>query len=462
MTAVAGWCPLGSCHILEDISEGLATSTFGQLRDLVFEAVGQVAESLATLWVSVPTISVTASAGGSSPSGTVEFIQRSLWIVTIALLAVSLMVGGARMAFERRGEPFIEVLKGLLTFVFISSGGLFALGLVLSIVDELSEWILDRSVQGTDFGQNLGLLLTFPTSQGLGILMGTILGVIAVLVSIMQICLMVLRAAILPVLAGLWPTAAAFSGTASGKAWLQKLTSWIVAFAFYKLAVAIIYATAFRLMGEDLFAADGTGLVQALAGVLLMIVAVVALPALVRLIAPMTAAVAGGGGGGAGMAALGGAAMLASGAVHSGSSNSSPSTASGAVGSGGGAGPAGPAGSQGSGSQPTKSSNSAPAGGGAGMGAPTQSSGSGAAGGAAPAGAPASVGAGTGGGAAAGAGAGAAAGGSAAAGAGAAAAAGPAAPAVLGAQAALGAAQAVQSQVKQSAEGAMGGPTGAQ
>lgn len=436
MSADPALCPLGVCHIVDNISEGLAGSVFGQLRDLVFEAVGHAAESLAVMWVSVPTLSVTASAGGSTPSSTVDFVQRSLWIVTITLLAVSLMIGGARLMLERRGEPLVDVLKGLLTFVFISGGGLFALSLVLGIVDELSKWILDRAVAGGDFENNIGLLLRFSTDSGIGLGLGIILGTIAALVTVTQVCLMVLRAAILPVLAGVWPTAAAFSGTAAGKAWLQKLTGWIVAFALYKLAVAVIYATAFRLMSADLFAEDGTGLTQTLAGVLLMVVAVVALPALVRLIAPMTAAVAGGGGGGAAAlgAVAGAAGMLATGAIHSGRSTSTPSAPT-VSGPAGGPGPTGSNGPGGSSTQPDKSANSRPTGGTSAPGGGATSGGSTAAG------------ASTGGGAAAGAGA---------------AAAGPAAPAVLGAQAALGAAQAVQSQVQQSAEGATGGPSGAQ
>jgi hypothetical protein len=437
--------------VFDNISNTLSSSVFGQLRDLVNEAVAHVAESLAVMWVSVPTLSVTASAGGSAPSSTVDFIQRSLWIVTITLLAVSLMIGGARLMLERRGEPFMDVLKGVLTFVFISGGGLFALSLVLGIVDELSKWILDRAVAGGSFENNLGLLLTFSQNSGMGLALGIILGTVAVLVSVTQICLMVLRAAILPVLAGVWPTAAAFSATAAGKAWLQKLTSWIVAFTLYKLAVAVIYATAFRLMSADLFADDQTGLTQALAGVLLMGVAVVALPALVRLIAPMTAAVAGGGGGGAAAlgAVAGAAGMLATGAIHSGRSTSTPS----APAASGPSGPTGSSGPSGSSTQPDKSSNTRPAG-----GSSAPDGGGGATSGRVAAGAT------SGGGAAAGAtsgGAAAGAGGGAAAGAGAAAA-GPAAPAVLGAQAALGVAQAVQSQVQQSAEGATGGPTGAQ
>src|SRR5690606_9884880 len=103
------------------------------------------------------------------------------------------------------------------------------------------------------------------------------------------------------------------TNTEMGRGWVKKAVGWLVAFSLYKPAAAIVYATAFQLVGTDVFADDGTGLLAVLTGLMLMIIALFAMPALMRFVTPMVGALAGGAAGGA--VAMGAMAALPTGAA---------------------------------------------------------------------------------------------------------------------------------------------------
>jgi type IV secretion system protein TrbL len=335
---------------LGGVAGSVAGSAIKDLADAVGDALGKVLASLGTLWVKIDTPNLTTS-DGSTPSSTVAFIQDSLWWYMSAAAILAVMIGGARMAWERRAEPGRELVKALLLLTLVSGCGLAVISLAVVAADEFSEWIINRAVGTSDFGSNITkmLALTGPGAATFGPLLVILLGFIAILVSFIQIMLMVMRAGMLVVLAGVWPLSASFTNTEMGKTWFRRSTSWLVAFILYKPTAAIIYAVAFRLVGADLFGRDG--LINVLAGVILMIVAIVALPALMKFVTPMVGAVAAGGGGGlAGAAAMvlpTGAMALSSGGGSLGMGGGGPSGSNGTAGASGaatagGPGPGGP------------------------------------------------------------------------------------------------------------------------
>ena len=119
---------------------------------------------------------------------------------------------------------------------------------------------------------------------------------------IAQVMIMLLRGAMLIALVGTLPAAAAASNTEIGMMWFKKQIAWVVAWAAYPLAAAVIYSAAFLLPGQG-------GLDALLSGVLLLIASVVALPVLIRFLVPMTSTVSGGSGVGQ-IAAEGAAAAM--------------------------------------------------------------------------------------------------------------------------------------------------------
>ena len=132
------------------------------------------------------------------------------------------------------------------------------------------------------------------------------LGLAAFVASLVQIALMVVRGGMLVILAGHPPAVGRRRRAPSGAStWFKKCIAWLVAFILYKPAAAIVYATAFRLAGSDVFGGDGDELMCAVTGLVLMVLALVALPALMRFVTPMVGAMASGGGGGGGTMAAG-------------------------------------------------------------------------------------------------------------------------------------------------------------
>lgn len=474
------WIALGIC-VLSLIALG-ARMGFGRRMgaERVGGALGVVLMATMLISGSVAVVTKIAPAVSSKDAPAVGFIQDSLYWYMIAFAVVGVIVGAAKMAWEQRAEPGRDLVRSLMTLVVVSGTGTLVISLLTSAGDGFAVWLLTNSLKcpvdgtGSCFANNLGAMLALTAktpAAPLGAVLVIIMGLGAIIGSVVQILLMIARGGILVVLAGALPISAAATNTEVGRAWFRKFVAWIMAFILYKPAAAIIYAAGFKLAGSDIFKDDGSGLISILTGLTLLALALLALPALMSLVVPAVSAM-GGGGAGAG-AAMAGMAALPTGAAAAGrlfggqGGGSSPAASPSGAGSSGPSGTNGSAGSSGPSGSPGSSGTSGPAssnpggasgpGGSNGSGAGS-SSGAAARSGGGPAGAkPAASAAGTGGGAA---GAGAAGGGAAASsGATAAGAAGgPAGMAVAaGVSAAANGAKAVTTAAKGAAESNTGG-----
>lgn len=428
-----------------DFINDRANDAIKQWAQAVADAAGNVVKTLGTFWVNVGTPDLTAAPGGTTASAPVLFLQDSLYFWTAALAVLSVLVGAAKMVIERRGAPLRDLARSLATLVVVSGAGVAAVGLLTTAADQFAVWILENSTNGTSFNANIAAMLSLSATNPMGSVMIILLGLIAILASVLQIVLMIARGGLLVVLTGIFPTAAAFTNTEAGKGWFQKCTAWLIAFILYKPAAAIVYATAFKLTGTRVFGVGGEGkdfssaLLSTVTGLALMIIALVAMPALMRFVTPMVGAATGGGG----AMAAGTVAALASGAINMGMAGRGRGSSSTTHGS---------SSDQSSGDQWPSGTESQGAAGTSGTAGKAGGPGAGATGAQPEAGAAASGG--SGGGAAA---SGAAAGGGGGAAAGGAAAAGPAGVAVLAAQKGLEAGQAAAGAVKEMGEETTGG-----
>jgi hypothetical protein len=294
----------------------------------------------------------------SGIEGTTQFLQSSLWWYTAAAAIASVIIGAIRMIWEQRAQPGKEVVKSILTLIVISGAGLGSVSLFLTIGDQFSTWIIEQSM-GCDIsgclGKNLASLIVL-TNGGATMLM-LVLGLFALLASLMQMLIMIARGGMLVVLAGVLPLSASFSNTEMGKSWLNKNISWLVALIAYKPAAAIIYATAFQLAASKPFGSDGV--IPIITGLCLMILALVAMPALMKFITPMVGALAGGAGGAAAVLSAGGGAAASFVAMKSLPTGAGPGSDSGSPPSSpGSAGNEGPSGNDGGGANTTTSTGS--------------------------------------------------------------------------------------------------------
>lgn len=254
-------------------------------------------------------------AGPQGAAGATRFVQSSLWYYMGAVAVTSVIVAGIRMAWEQRAEPGKDLIRSLFTLIVVAGCGVTVTQMALTASDQFSVWLLqgslncDVSADTACFGENLSklwLLGASPTGTGLAVMVTIVLGLFAGLTSFLQILLMLARAGIVVILAGVLPLSAAATNTESGRAWFQKTLGWLIAWVLYKPAAAIVYAVAFQLVGTSFNSKNA--IVGVLTGLMLMLLALVALPVLLRLVTPAVGALAGGSGMGG---SLGGAAMAA-------------------------------------------------------------------------------------------------------------------------------------------------------
>ena len=429
------------------------------LAKAVLGALGHAVEWASTLWIGIGTPPV-ADTGGQA-TGTVAFLQQNLLVFTTGLAVLCTLLGAARIVYhEHKAAQLRELGRYLATYVLVSAAAAGAASVLIGGSDQMASWFIGQASANSSFADHLANLLglaTAGTSRAAGApagftvgLAGTVttafiaivLGIIAFLATVIQIMLMLVRGGMLVLLVGTLPLVAAFSNTEVGQHWFKKASAWLVAFALYKPAAAIVYAVAFDLAGQP-------GALALLDGVMMLVLAILALPALLRFVVPATSALAGGGGAGGMLAGAAGGAIAMR--MPTGAASVAPPSAS-ASGHGQTGGPSGAALAGDAAAAAGMNGSSAGQSGAAAQNGPSGASGSAGSGSRAAAGAAGGSGAGRGGAAGGGAGAaGAAAGSAGAAGGGAAA----------GAAQAYGAAKNAASDAVQSNDADGDGPSGA-
>lgn len=353
-------CGNGLPGLVTDAAGGVAEAGF----DAMAKSFGKTAEELivktTTAWTKVP-------ATGAAQSDTAGWLGVQLAPLTAFAAVIGLIVAASKMAISRKGQDLNTALVGLFRLLAVTAAGTTVLVLVLAGGDEFAAGIIDRST-----GNGLNTITTLFTAGGMGSPLVFMLGLLAILTSIIQIGVLLVRSALLVVLIGIWPLSAAASVAGeAGTQMFKKVTGWIVAFALYKPAAAIVYAAAFKLMAARGDLGDET--LASIQGVLLLAMAVIALPAMIRLVVPATSALGSGmstGGAVAGVATLATGAIAigatgggaAAGGAAMGSSTSAGSAAMPAAGGGGsnsGGGDGGPSGGKDTG--PTGGGSATPA-----------------------------------------------------------------------------------------------------
>ena len=319
-----------SC-LAKEAAQTVGDSLMDQLAHNVSVAMASTIETLGSFWVTVPTIPLGDTQG--NPSDPVGFLQGHTWWIWSTLMVFSVLYAAGQMIWSRKGQPLMELVAALIRSLLASSAGLGAVVILLQVGDSYSTWILDKSVEG-GFTQGLKNIMSSESASDLQIFM-IVAGIIAMLVSLVQICLLIVRSALSVLLAGTLPLAYSATNTQWGKQWSQKHASWLIAFVLYKPVAATIYAAAFKVTGSALtgeLKGAAESIVGLMSGLVLMVAALFALPAMMRLIVPAVGAASAGGAMFAG-AAVGSAA---SGAVNMGSRMAAKGGSSGG-GAGGGA-----------------------------------------------------------------------------------------------------------------------------
>lgn len=330
-----GLCSLplvgGVCGGIGDVAGQVADSAAKAFVDGFADGFATVVKTMLTFWVDVPTPAL-------SGAPIAHMHGLVFWVQGVILVASLLYVAG-RMMLDRSGKAAGEGLRGLVTMVVLTGAGAAGINILAVAGDHWAQWVIDESTNG-NINARLGALTGGAAVLGpLGLGLEFVLSLLGILSCLGQIFFLLARVGIITVLTGTLPLSAAGASTPAGRAWLQRILAWDLAFCLYKPAAAFVYAGGFTLTGE------GQGITNVLSGIMLVILAIFALPALMRLIVPMVAAASSSGGGALTGAVAG--AVLASGARQI-SSNSGGGRGGGSGGGGTQPGLAGPGTSGGS------------------------------------------------------------------------------------------------------------------
>lgn len=319
-----------------------------------------------------------------SAGGTVASIQGSLWWFTLVLAMVSVIVGAIRMVWRQEAREGKEIVRSLLTLMAVAALGVTVVSLLERVFSDFSRiYILsatDCQANGECLGDRMVDLFWIGTATGnpLPAVATIVLGILLGLFGAIQFALMLGRVAILILLVGVLPLASSFTNTELGMQWMRRIVAWTLAFLLYKPVAALIFGTAMRMVGTNVWGADSlpegvTLAIRVVLGLIIFGLGVVALPALMRLMMPAVSPIVGGSAG-MGLAVAGLAAIpagasaiseLTGGGSRSGSANPPGATPSPSAGQN-------PTGGQQAATRATQTASTAsavPAGGGAGAAA---------------------------------------------------------------------------------------------
>lgn len=285
------------CHLNQAIVSATETG-LDQLRTQANQAALDSLHSLATFWLKIdsPTIA-TGSGQNWSNSLPVEYMHEKVFAVSGAIFTLAILIAGMRMAWEQRARPLQELLKAAMLFVMVCGAGTATLQLLAGWSDDFALKVMQDVSGGDVQGALSGLIAQGSTADDLTrdwpifLAMGISMAVLSA--SLIQVVLLLIRSAMLVLLAGTFPLAAAATNTEVGRAWFKKYCAWTLAFIAYKPAAALVYAAAIKMTQERMLSFDNE-LVQAMTGIMMLMLAIFALPALLRFAVPVTAAVAGG------------------------------------------------------------------------------------------------------------------------------------------------------------------------
>ncbi|MFE9685383.1 hypothetical protein [Streptomyces sp. NPDC006285] len=303
--SVGGYCVGNGTGTAPD---DLGGSAFDDIAESAAKAASTTVKALGSAWMDL------GSPDLNDEAGPVAFLRGSTLWVTSFTAVLCLLIAAGQLAWQRRGEPARQALQGLLNLVIVSSVGVAMVGLLTSAGDKFSVWIIDRSTGCrqisaagepvaqcvAEFEKRTSAMLALGGTDSSFLVM--VMAVLVITGTVAQIALMIVRMAMLIILTGTLPLAAAASSTPAGRLWFRRSVGWLLAFVLYKPAAAVVYAAAFSITGQK----QDNEVVSMVSGVVLIVLACFTLPALMRFAAPVVQAAVSGAGRAARASAAGG------------------------------------------------------------------------------------------------------------------------------------------------------------
>lgn len=216
--------------------------------------------------------------------------------VGLIIAVFMMMFQGLRTVMQRKGSPIMEGFSGLFVAALVSAIGISVLDGLLIASDALTTTFLTTGMDNKAVASvGAGLSALAATNPMTAIM----LGVLVYLVALIQMVLLWLRQAAIPLLAVVLPIAAAGQvGGPQARQWLPNTATAVFVIVVYKPAAGLIFAVGFSEVGY------GTTSGSVIRGLVTITLGIIAMPALLRVFKPLIGTSIGGGGGGGLLTAL--------------------------------------------------------------------------------------------------------------------------------------------------------------
>ena len=289
------------CHIGE-----LANSAFEGMVEGLYDGAVEMAKIIGTWWMEVPPPNL--------DSVGLNLLQQDLSWFVLVFAMIGFFFGLIRLVMtDDVRSSAVNLAKPIINLVLATGVYMAAVPILLNAGDETARWLLDRSTEGES---SMEMLIPATGAMASNYGVAFVVYLLMLLGSGVNFMFMIFRNLMLVILMAFIAVLAAASGTEGGNQAWRKANGWLIALLLFKPVAAGIYALGFRMMIDDTDLSQtsdlGAGMVSALTGLLVLVLAAFALPGLIKFIVPAAAA---GSGGFSGGAALSGAAGVAAGAA---------------------------------------------------------------------------------------------------------------------------------------------------
>ncbi|WP_256356476.1 hypothetical protein [Streptomyces sp. PKU-EA00015] len=286
-------------------AKALANSVIGDAAKSMAEFTGEFMRISFGWWLMTDSVQVKDSGVLGDPKDPTKSLSLHALMVGIGagIATILVMFQGIKMIIQRKGAPLAQIIQGLMINVLVSAAGVGIIDALLIASDQLTKSILYVGFGGDDVPDRMAVMLLPAIGNPMGLLA---VAFVSLIVGGIQVVMLFLRQAAIPIQALLLPIAGAGQvGGDSSRQWLPRLFTAIMVIITYKPMAALIISVGFTEM------ANGNGIIDFVRGVVTLALSIIALKSLLALFSPlgmsMGNAVAAGGGLGGALSMVGGA-----------------------------------------------------------------------------------------------------------------------------------------------------------
>lgn len=262
------------------------------------EAVAQVS----LWWILAPEPLIdNGKDSGINVEQNVNFLIRHTNVLTLGLVALSIVIASIRISLTREVKHAQEVVRSIVILVLVSGLSVLVINALVAVGSWYSTWILVRGLNPSSdeplsraAGQEAatGAIESFTGNLvNLNFILLVLLSLCLIAGGLVQWVYMIVRIPVVTILAGTLPLAAAATNTEVGKSWMARHLAYLGAFILVKPASVTVFVASARLFGSN---AGATGAEAQFRGAVILLLMSLLLPALVKMIFPIVGPATGG------------------------------------------------------------------------------------------------------------------------------------------------------------------------